>query len=204
MKHLRLGCTFAIAASLVGCNSFNNHSLDYKNTTTLASLKLPTDTTMRAPTPLYPAPVVEQLAIDHAPKLENSRGNRFALPRPVAATAAPTTVASANQAATTEQLGKAQVILDGNKNPLLQVSGTSAEIWRYSIAILSSLNYQISGQDNPGYQANITIDNQVYVLKLTGVGSTHYLALFMPDNNFAKASTASDVLNKIVQNWPIQ
>lgn len=81
---LRLGLVLAVSAlSLAGCGRFalNNHSLDYKNAKQLAPLEYPADATVRPATPLYPAPTVDQLAIDHAPKFENKRGNRFALPR---------------------------------------------------------------------------------------------------------------------------
>lgn len=81
---LRIGLALTLSAlSLAGCSSMsiNNGSLDYKNTTTLEPLKYPEGSLVRPATPLYPAPTVEQLAIDNAPKLENKRGNRFALPR---------------------------------------------------------------------------------------------------------------------------
>lgn len=82
---LRFGLTLALSAlSLAGCSSLaiKNGSLDYKDTTTLEPLKYPQGSMVRPATPLYPAPVVETLAIENAPKLENERGNRFALPRP--------------------------------------------------------------------------------------------------------------------------
>ena len=200
MMQLRLGLTFAIAAmGLVGCSSFNNHSLDYKNTTTLAPLQFPTDATVRPFTPLYPAPTVDQLAIDNAPKLENKQGTRFALPRPASVNG--NTAAQTNADATTT-MSRPQLVVDGNRNPLLQINGSTAEIWQYTVATLSSLNYKVLSENKTGYEATIKVGQQNYVLKLTGVGSTHNLALFNPDNSFADPAKATELLNQIYQNWP--
>lgn len=200
MMQLRLGLTFAIAAmGLVGCSSFNNHSLDYKNTTTLAPLQFPTDATVRPFTPLYPAPTVDQLAIENAPKLENKQRTRFALPRPESLQA---NTAAESSAEGTTAMGRPQLVVDGNKNPLLQISGPTADIWQYTVATLSSLNYKVLGENKAGYEATIKVGEQSYVLKLTGVGNTHNLALFNPDNSFADPAKATEVLNQIYQNWP--
>ena len=143
---LRIGLALTLSAlSLAGCSSMsiNNGSLDYKNTTTLEPLKYPEGSLVRPATPLYPAPTVEQLAIDNAPKLENKRGNRFALPRPESAQQ------GTNQSATAQNVtetGRPQVVMDGNRNPLLKIEGNSATIWQYTLATLSSLNYSVVGQ----------------------------------------------------------
>lgn len=74
MMQLRLGVVLVISAlSLAGCGRFalNNHSLDYKNAKTLEPLKFPENATVRPFTPLYPAPTVDPLAIQHAPTFEN-------------------------------------------------------------------------------------------------------------------------------------
>ncbi|MBK0065002.1 MULTISPECIES: lipoprotein-34 precursor (NlpB) [unclassified Acinetobacter] len=200
MMQLRLGLTFAIAAmGLVGCSSFNNHSLDYKNTTTLAPLQFPTDATVRPFTPLYPAPTVDELAIEHAPKLENKQGTRFALPRPDSAKLDTDTATRANS---TVAMGRPQLVVDGNKNPLLQINGPTSDIWQYTVATLSSLNYKVLNENKAGYEATIKVGEQSYVLKLTGVGNTHNLALFNPDNSFADPAKATELLNQIYQNWP--
>ena len=80
---LRFGLTLVLSAfTLAGCSTMGigNGSLDYKKASSLEPLQYPEGSMVRPATPLYPAPTVEQLAIDHAPKLENKRGNRFALP----------------------------------------------------------------------------------------------------------------------------
>ncbi|MEQ1452744.1 lipoprotein-34 precursor (NlpB) [Acinetobacter seifertii] len=196
---LRLGLVLAVSAlSLAGCGRFalNNHSLDYKKAKQLAPLEYPADATVRSATPLYPAPTVDQLAIDHAPKFENKRGNRFALPRPeqIQADTADTSAQSGSA------LSRPQLVTDGNKNPLLKIDGSTAEIWQYTKATLSTLNYNIIAQGSN--QATIKVNDKTYVLKLTGVGSSHSLALFNPDNTFASPEIAAEVLNQIYQNWP--
>ncbi|WP_081408158.1 lipoprotein-34 precursor (NlpB) [Acinetobacter seifertii] len=196
---LRLGLVLAVSAlSLAGCGRFalNNHSLDYKKAKQLAPLEYPADATVRPATPLYPAPTVDQLAIDHAPKFENKRGNRFALPRPEQ-TQGDTADTSAQSGSA---LSRPQLVTDGNKNPLLKIDGSTAEIWQYTKATLSTLNYNIIAQGSN--QATIKVNDKTYVLKLIGVGSSHSLALFNPDNTFASPEVAAEVLNQIYQNWP--
>ena len=198
---LRLGLVLAVSAlSLVGCGRFaiNNHSLDYKNAKQLAPLEYPADATVRPATPLYPAPTVDQLAIEHAPKFENQRGNRFALPRPEQTQGGNATADASAQTSTA--LGRPQLVTDGNKNPLLKVDGNTTEIWQYTKATLSTLNYNIIAQGSN--QATIKVNDNTYVLKLTGVGSSHTLALFNVDNTFASPDVAAEVLNQIYQNWP--
>lgn len=200
MMQLRLGLVLAVSAlSLAGCGRFaiNNHSLDYKNAKQLAPLEYPADATVRPATPLYPAPTVEQLAIDNAPKFENKRGNRYALPRPEQTQGNATADATAE---TTTALGRPQLVTDGNKNPLLKVDGNTTEIWQYTKATLSTLNFNIIAQGSN--QATIKVNDNTYVLKLTGVGSSHTLALFNVDNTFASPDVAAEVLNQIYQNWP--
>ncbi len=199
MMQLRLGLVLAVSAlSLAGCGRFalNNHSLDYKKAKQLAPLEYPADATVRPATPLYPAPTVDQLAIDHAPKFENKRGNRFALPRPEQ-TQGDTADTSAQSGSA---LSRPQLVTDGNKNPLLKIDGSTAEIWQYTKATLSTLNYNIIAQGSN--QATIKVNDKTYVLKLIGVGSSHSLALFNPDNTFASPEVAAEVLNQIYQNWP--
>ncbi|MNU64487.1 hypothetical protein D3C71_537650 [compost metagenome] len=201
MMQLRLGLVLAVSAlSLAGCGRFalNNHSLDYKNAKQLAPLEYPADATVRPATPLYPAPTVDQLAIEHAPKFENERGNRFALPRPEQTQGGNATADASAQ--TTTALGRPQLVTDGNKNPLLKIDGNTTEIWQYAKATLSTLNYNIIAQDSN--QATIKVNDNTYVLKLTGVGSSHTLALFNVDNTFASPDVAAEVLNQIYQNWP--
>src|SRR5690606_9905957 len=198
---LRLGLSLTLSVfSLAGCSSmaFNNGTLDYKETTTLEALQYREGAMVRPARPLYPAPTVDPLAIEHAPKLENQRGNRFALPRPQAQTA------TSNKADLTETNtgGRQQLVTDGDLNPLLKIEGKSATIWQYTLATLSSLNHSIVAQSKNRYEVTIKVDQQTYVLRLSSVGSSNNLAVFNADNSFADREKAAELLNQIYQNWP--
>lgn len=200
MMQLRLGVVLVISAlSLAGCGRFalNNHSLDYKKAQALEPLKFPENATVRPFTPLYPAPTVDPLAIQHAPTFENKTGKRYALPRPESAQTATTTTE-----ATATSLGRPQLVMDGNKNPLLKVDGPTATAWQYAFATVSSLNYKVISQADHGYEATIQVGEQNYLLKLTAVGSSNTIALFKLDTTFADPAVATEVLAQIYQNWP--
>lgn len=198
---LRFGLTLALSAlSLAGCStiSFDNGSLDYKNSTTQEPLKYPEGTVVRPATPLYPAPIVDPLAMENAPTLENKRGNRFELPRPKVAqvVVAPTeNTASVN-------IGRPQLLTDGNGNPLLKIDGNSDTIWQYTLATLSSLNLNVITKGQKAQEVTIKIDDQSYVLKLSSLGSSNTLAVFDAKNNFADKEKSAELLTQIYQNWP--
>ena len=200
MMQLRLGVVLVISAlSLAGCGRFalNNHSLDYKKAQALEPLKFPDNATVRPFTPLYPAPTVDALAIEHAPNFVNKTGNRYALPRPEAMQSSGNPAAS-----TTATLGRPQLVMDGNKNPLLKVDGPTATAWQYTFATLSSLNYQVVSQADHGYEATIKVGDQNYLLKLSAVGTSNTVALFKLDTTFADPAVAAEVLTQSYQNWP--
>ena len=200
MMQLRLGVVLVISAlSLAGCGRFalNNHSLDYKKAQALEPLKFPDNAKVRPFTPLYPAPTVDALAIEHAPNFVNKTGNRYALPRPEAMQSSGNPAAS-----TTATLGRPQLVMDGNKNPLLKVDGPTATAWQYTFATLSSLNYKVVSQAENGYEATIKVGDQNYLLKLSAVGTSNTVALFKLDTTFADQATATEVLTQIYQNWP--
>jgi hypothetical protein len=70
---------------------------------------------------------------------------------------------------------KPVVLVDGNQNPLLKVTGKSDTIWQYTLATLSSLNYSVISQSQTRYEATIKVDDHTYVLKLSAVGKTNTL-----------------------------
>ena len=198
---LRFGLTLALSAfGLMGCSSMgiNNGSLDYKNTASLEPLKYPEGSMVRPATPLYPAPKVDPLALEHAPKLENNKGNRFAIPRPNQVQEN----SLINSQADSSNVSRPQLVRDGNQNPLLKIDGNSATIWQYTLATLSSLNHSIIGQSKNRYEVTIKVDQKVYVLRLTSVGSSNNLAVFNADNSFADQEIAAELLTQIYQNWP--
>ena len=198
---LRFGLTLALSAfGLMGCSSMgiNNGSLDYKNTASLEPLKYPEGSMVRPATPLYPAPKVDPLALEHAPKLENKKGNRFAIPRPNQVQEN----SLINSQDDSTNVSRPQLVRDGNQNPLLKIDGNSATIWQYTLATLSSLNHTIVGQSKNRYEVTIKVDQKVYVLRLTSVGSSNNLAVFNADNSFADQEIAAELLTQIYQNWP--
>ena len=199
---LRLGLTLALSAlSLAGCSSLgiSNGSLDYKNTTTIEPLNYPEGTMVRPAAPLYPAPIVDPQAIQHAPKFENKRGNRYEVPRPESAQVNTSTDESS---APNESVGRPQLLTDGNGNPLIKIDGNSATIWQYTLATLSSLNIKANSQSKSGFETTFKVDNQTYILKLNSVGSSNTLALLNADNSFADKEKAAELLSQIYQNWP--
>ena len=147
MMQLRFGFTLALSAlSLAGCSTIgiSNGSLDYKNTTTLEPLKYPEGAMVRPATPLYPAPVVEPLAIEHAPKFENKRANRFDLPRPEVAQI--TASNSSAEASTTVKIDNKTYILRltsvGSSNNLAVFNADSSFADKEKAAELLTQIYQ--------------------------------------------------------------
>ena len=69
---------------LTGCSTFRNNvgdnSLDYQQATALPPVQLPVDSQARAFVPLYQVPQVGQNTLT----LENEKGKRFELPKPIA------------------------------------------------------------------------------------------------------------------------
>ena len=197
---IRFGLVTALSAlSLVGCSSLSisNGSLDYKKTATTESLQYPEGSMVRPATPLYPAPIVDPRATANAPKYENERGNRFALPRPTTFTQVNT-----QDDLSEDSIGRLQQITDGNQNPLLKIDGNSATIWQYTLATLSSLNHKIVGQSKNANDVTIMIDQKSYVLRLSSVGSSNSIAVFNTNNTFADKQVAAELLAQIYQNWP--
>lgn len=198
---LRFGLIITLSAvSFAGCStiSIDNGSLDYKNATAPEPLKYPEGSKVRPATPLYPFPMVDPLAIEHAPILENKRGNRFELPRATATQ----TVSPATETAESTIVSRPQLLTDGNANSLIKIEGNSDTIWQYTLATLSSLNLNVVSTAKNAKEATIKIENQTYVLKLNAVGSTNTLAVFNADNTFADKQKAAELLTQISQNWP--
>ena len=197
---LRFGLLFALSVlSLSGCSmiGINNGSLDYKNTKAQKALEYPENTLVRPATPLYPAPTVEGLALQHAPNLENKRGNRFALPRPEQTQA--NTQTPLNES---NELGRPQLVKDGNGNPLIKIDGKSATIWQYTVATMNSLNHPLINANKNGTEASFNVGESTYVVKLTSVGTSNNIAVFNTDGSFADPEKAADLLAQIYQNWP--
>ncbi|EPF81784.1 hypothetical protein F945_00119 [Acinetobacter rudis CIP 110305] len=201
MMQLRFGLMLSLAAmSLAGCSSMgiSNGSLKYKKAPEMGEIKYPEGALVRPASPLYPAPVVEPMAIEHAPNFANSKGNRFALPRPEQQQANTDSTESVEDVA----VGRPKLLTDGNGNPLLNVSGDPATIWQYALATLSSLNQNVVAKSKNAYEVTVKNDKQVYVLRMTSVGASNNIAIFNADSSFADKSKSSELLTQIYQNWP--
>ncbi len=196
---LRFGLPLLLSViGLTGCSSlaWNNGTLDYKNTANVEPLQYPEGSMVRPASPLYPAPIVDPLAIENAPKFENARGNRYQLAR------ADVSVAQADDVEVVTDIGRPQLLTDGNQNPLLNIQGPATDVWQYTVATLSSLNYQILSQNAQQYAVTIQVDQSTYVVKLTPVGNSNSLAVYNADGSFADKAIAADLLAQIDQNWP--
>ena len=199
MMQLRFGLPLVLSViSLTGCSSlaWNNGTLGYKETTTLEALKYPEGATVRPATPLYPAPIVDALAIENAPKFENAKGNRFQLNRVEMDT-------DTNVGSTSEELiGRPKPSMDSNQNPMLSIEGQATTVWQYTLATLSSLNYKVLSQSPSKYEVTVQIDGNIYLLRLLPVGNSNNLAVFNPDNSYADQQVSADLLAQVYQNWP--
>lgn len=198
---LRFGLMLSLVTmSLVGCSSMgiSNGSLKYKKAPEMGEVKYPEGALVRPVSPLYPAPVVEPMALEHAPNFANSKGNRFALPRPEQQQVTPNIAQSVEDVA----IGRPKLLTDGNGNPLLNVSGDPATIWQYTLATLSSLNQDVVAKSKNAYEVTVKNDKQVYVLRMTSVGASNNIAVFNADSSFADKAKASELLTQIYQNWP--
>lgn len=200
---LRLGfaLTFSII-TLTGCStlsnklSINNGSLDYKKTETYAPLQYPQGAGVRPVTPLYPAPVVDAAALEHAPDFENQKGNRFAMPR------ANEAVGNRVVAKQTAQKYKTPVVVaDQQMNPLLKVTGKSEKIWQKTLDTLAKLNYNVVEQSKTRYEATVQVNQQTYLIKLSAEGKNNTIVVFNSDNTFADSAQAKILLDQISQNW---
>lgn len=213
MMKLVLGFTLSVLAlASVGCTSMDNRSLEYKRSHQLQPLVVPDGTQMRTPTPLYPAPNIEQYALDNAPKYQNQRGDRYQLPRPNINTPNISTAqdsvannASEEQTSVVNQPALANLrphfIYDGHRNPLLQIGGDNSMIWKYVTATLSSLNYHLTPLASTAVA--IEKDGEQYVVQLNKVGATNVLAVYEQNGQLASQEIANEILTQIYQNWPV-
>lgn len=210
MMKLVLGLTISIASLVfIGCKSMDNRSLEYKKSYQLKPLTIPDSVQMRTPTPLYPAPNIEQYALENAPQYANQQGSRFQLPRPAIPTDAPSSASNLNtndgQTGLITQPVLANLrphfIADGHRNPFLQIGGDHSTVWKYITATLNSLNYQLTPLTN----ASVIIDKngEQYVIQLNKVGSTNVLAVYDQNKQLAPQEVANEILTQIYQNWPV-
>lgn len=214
MMKLVLGFAISVGSLMfVGCSSMDNRSLEYKKTHQLQPLTVPDGTQMRSATPLYPAPNIEQYALDNAPQYTNQRGNRFQLPRPTAS-ANNVSYTAEQQQNVAEHTGETSLntqpalanlrphfITDGHRNPFLQIGGDNSTVWKYVTATLGSLNYHQTPLANTAVAIDKNGEN--YIVQLNKVGATNILAVYSQNGQFAPQEIAQEILTQIYQNWPV-
>lgn len=195
---LRLSLSLGmIALALVGCGRFspNNHSLDYKDAQPIEPLVIPEDSRMRPQQALYPAPIVSPEALAHAPEFRNARGNRFAMPR------ADTNQSAIAPAASATGISAPQLVVDGNRIPLLKIDGDAETTWKHVLSAVSTANLSSSNSSTP-YQLSVQYQEQTYLLRLSPSGSSNFIGVYANGANFADNDTANELLTLIAQNWP--
>lgn len=193
---LRLGLVLSLASlSLVGCAriGLDNSSLDYKKTQTLAPLVVPEGVNMRPQQALYPAPLIDPKALEKAPAFLNQHGNQFEMPRPKTGNIVAGVTGSAPS--------RPQLVLDGNSIPLLRVDGSGDQVWKYTLAALSTSNISFDENKAP-YQAIVKYNTQEYRVRLTPSGISNTIGVYDERNNFIDAALANEILTLIYQNWP--
>lgn len=196
---LRFGLTLGLMAiSLAGCArlGINNHSLDYRHTQSLAPLTVPADMQMRPQQSLYPAPIINQQALQQAPKFSNSKGNRFEMPAPPE-----NTQNTVNMDAVGAAPSAPQTVQDGNGNPLLKIDGSTAEVWKYVVSAGSASNINSAEIKSP-YELSVKYHDKTYLLRLVSTGVSNTLGVYNTDRSFADNATATELLTLIAQNWP--
>lgn len=194
---LRLGLSLTlITLSLIGCARFgvSNGSLDYKHTQTLEPLQVPADLQMRPQQALYPAPKIDQKALEQAADFSNKYGNRFEMPRPQANTTIIVPTGSAPS--------KPQLVTDGNGIPLIKIDGATTEVWKYVLAASSVSNFEATSNSKTPNQLDLRYQDKTYRLRLTPTGTSNTLGVYDNNNNYVDAKIATDILTLIYQNWP--
>ena len=185
-----------VSMSLFGCSRFamDNSSLDYKESKTVAPLKVPENLQMRPQHALYPAPQIDPRALEQAQDFKNAKGNRFDLPRPEAVNATTSTSTGAAPS-------RPQLVQDGNGIPLLKVDGGASEVWQYVNAASSAANLNGTASENSNVM-QIRYQDKNYEIRLTPSGASNTVGVYNTDHNFADRDVASEILALIYQNWP--
>lgn len=189
--------TIAVAMLSAGCSkmAIADGSLDYTKSAKTLPLNIPSEIQMRPPQALYPAPSITERALQQAPTFVNAKGNRFELSRP-------------NTLSTTTQTGTVaskpstpKFVVDGNQNPLLLITGTADEIWRYTTASLSAANLPAKVDTQIAYRYHVEVDNKSYQLSLGNSSNGFVLAVF-DGQRYAEPQIAQQILDSVASNWP--
>lgn len=189
----------ALSAGLVGCSSWslNNGSMDYKNAQSIAPVQVPEEFRTRQIAPLYPVPVVPSNSASAALVISNQKGNVFVVPKPKPldeTTITPTQVGDGAPSAP-------QLVIDGNGYPILKISGDATQIWEVINRTLSVANVDVKQRNAAANRFDIVIDKTTYQLRLGRIGNVTTATLQKADDSLADKTIATELLERIAQNW---
>ena len=189
----------AVIVALTGCSSWSisNGSMDYKNAQSIAPVQVPEEFKTRQIAPLYPVPVVPSNTASEALVISNHKGNVFIVPKPK----------PLNEASITpDQIGDGtpsapQLVIDGNGYPILKISGDPTKIWEIINRTLSVANVNVKQRNTAANRFDLMIDNTAYQLRLGRIGNVTTATLQKVDESLADKTVATDLLERITQNW---
>ncbi len=188
-----------VAITLSGCShlSISNGSMDYTRAQSIAPITVPDALETRQIAPLYPVPNVDATAASQQLVLSNAKGNRYQLPKPkpVDAAAIP---AELDSGVTPSQ---PLLVVDGNGYPILKISGDSSKIWDAIGRSLSVANVTVTNSNVAASRYDLKISDTAYQLRLGRIGNTTTVTLQKPDESMADKSIATELLERIGQNW---
>ncbi|WP_410209360.1 lipoprotein-34 precursor (NlpB) [Aquirhabdus sp.] len=188
-----------VAIACAGCSrlSVSNGSMDYKSAHSIPPIQVPAAIQTRQIAPLYPVPAIPENAASEKLVLSNAKGNRFALPKPQPLD--PSSIPP-------DQLGVGApsapvLVVDGNGFPILKIEGDAPKIWDVMNRTLSVANVNVANRNTAANRFDVVIDNTTYQLRLGRIGNTTTVTLQKPDDSLADKAIATDLLDKITQNW---
>lgn len=198
----RITATLSIAAlsvALVGCSSWgiSNGSMDYKNAQSIAPVQVPDEFKTRQIAPLYPVPVVPSNSASAALVISNQQGNLFIVPKPKPLDEATITTAEIGDGAPSAP----QLVIDGNGYPILKISGDASKIWDVISRTLSVANVDVKQRNAAANRFDVVIDKVTYQLRLGRIGNVTTVILQKADDSLADKTIATELLERITQNW---
>lgn|GEM_PF-2260069 len=182
-----------------GCSrlAVNNGSMDYQKANSIPPLNIPADEKTRQIVPLYPVPTVQPNDASRELTLTNRKGNRFEMPAPK-----PLDTANVGQDQTGVGAPSApELVIDGNGLPILKITGDAPKIWDAINRTLSLANLNVTKRNPASNRFELGIDGKTYQLRLGRIGNVTTVTLQNTDETLADKTVASDVMNRIVQNW---
>lgn len=197
-----IGLLVLVGFSISGCSKLavNNSSLDYRDAQPLPPLQLPAGQATRPFVALYPVPPLSDQAVDNAPIVSNTKGNRFVMPAP------PPLDIAALQARASVDVGRPSVptiVIDGNGFPILRIDGNSDRGWESLLQSLATAQIDVTKNTRATGQLEIRREGQPYILRLGRSGNATTVSVQDRQDTLADPALTTSLLNQIIQHWPI-